>query len=85
MCRGVVIHERDGSEREFGTQGELAAALGGAQHLVFPEGHSFEPEVCLCPVDTKATAERLGYSFYPVCSYVDDDGFDDPFNEHFVR
>ena len=85
MCTGVADHKADGSVAECDTQGQLAAELGGESFLVFLNiAGAYEPDVCLCPVDTKATAERAGYVFYPVCSYISD-GEPDVFNEHFVR
>lgn len=55
MCTVIFV-----AEQMCETQGELALALGGPPVL---EGGEHDPEVCCCPVDIPATAEKYGYSW----------------------
>ena len=94
MCSGIVVHMQNGDGHSGSckaegnilceTQGELAAVLGGEKRIVFLNGNSsFDPALCLCPVDEKKTAELNGFRLFPVCTYPE--GADtDPFNAHFV-
>lgn len=83
MCSGVIIHRSGQEDVRCETQGELALAIG-VENIVFIDysdfgPRTFEPMVCLCPVDLGSTADRAGH----VLSDKDPRGKYDPFDAHF--
>lgn len=83
MCSGVIIHRPGQEDIRCDTQGELAQAIG-VENIVFIDysdfgPSTFEPTVCLCPVDFGSTADLAGY----VMSDKDPGGKYDPFDAHF--
>jgi hypothetical protein len=93
MCYDVIIHKNDGEEILCETQGELADEMSKGLYFHSPEychdwtdselveEWGFEPEVCLCPVDLKNTAEINGYQY----SEYDENGEWDAFCRHFYE
>lgn len=83
MCSGVIIHRSGQTDVRCDTQGELAQAIG-VENIVFIDysdfgPSTFEPTVCLCPVDLGSTADLAGY----VLSDKDPGDKYDPFDAHF--
>lgn len=68
MCNTVI---KDG--HTYSTPGELAELLGGMDKLVWQETNPFrrwdeakdwrDPDLCLCPVDLKATLRASGLNW----------------------
>ena len=78
MCRDVVLHEGD-KLQYAGTQGELANRIG-YKNVIVEFGH-FDKNVCLCPVDLRASANKAGWEH----SETDEDGEYDPFDFHWYK
>jgi len=83
MCSGVIIHQPGQKDVRCDTQGELALAIGeeNIDFIGYPNlgPSTFEPTVCLCPIDLGSTADLAGY----VLSDKDPGGQYDPFDAHF--
>lgn len=83
MCSGVIIHRPGQEDYRCDTQGELAQAIGleNIDFIDYPdfEKSTFEPTVCLCPIDIDSTAKKAGF----VLSKTDPNGEYDPFDDHF--
>lgn len=60
MC--IVIWWGD-YDSEVATQADLAARLGGADALIRGYGESYDPEVCLCPIEVAETLTAAGLTF----------------------
>ena len=80
MCTDVVVHSEP--TVYCSNQGELAEALGG--DLVHDSGYAdnaYQPDMCLCPIDLEATAQKHGYT----PSWYDSADERDPFSIHFYK
>ena len=90
MCITAIIHLSKTIRVECTTQGELAAAMGGLNRLVYLPGEKpddcgceYDPCLCLCSINMRATAELGGYEYVPPPYYIED-GEPDVWSGHFI-